>query len=161
MALLGTMFTLTTYGTWLRGDRRGWVDDGKILPADPELEAADRVRMKHDMFRFALEDLSAVGTFIGLSLQSRLQQRVLALTVQTWHVHFVVASSPHLPPVVVKCAKEAVRYGLKPKQPIWTDEYDKRYCFEDGVLQARIAYVERHNTAMGLSPRPWPFIEDA
>jgi hypothetical protein len=46
---LATMLTMTTYGTWLRGDNRGWVDDGKILPAAPFLEDADRVRMKHSM----------------------------------------------------------------------------------------------------------------
>ena len=39
---LATMLTMTTYSTWLRGDRRGWVDDGQIFPADPELESADR-----------------------------------------------------------------------------------------------------------------------
>ncbi len=36
------MFTMTTYGTWLRGDRRGWVDDGIVFPADPDLNVADR-----------------------------------------------------------------------------------------------------------------------
>ncbi len=93
MALLGTMFTMTTYGTWLRGDRRGWVDDGRILP-----------------------------------------------------------------PEVVKCAKEAVRYGLRAGRPIWTADYDKRCCFSASALRGRIGYVERHNTAAGLAPRPWEFI---
>jgi hypothetical protein len=49
---LATLITMTTYGTWLRGDRRGWVDDGKILPPDPILEAADRRRMKHPVYIF-------------------------------------------------------------------------------------------------------------
>jgi hypothetical protein len=40
------LITLTTYGTWLRGDVRGWVDDGVVFPADPVLEGADRDRMK-------------------------------------------------------------------------------------------------------------------
>jgi len=44
---LGTMFTITTYGTWLRGDYRGWIDDGKLMPPDPVLQAADGERMKH------------------------------------------------------------------------------------------------------------------
>lgn len=160
MPLLGTMFTLTTYGTWLRGDRRSWVDEGIIRPPAPTLEAADRARMKHEPFRFAEDDLPRIGTFLGESLRSRLQQRVLALTVQTWHVHFVVAVSPHRPPAVVKCAKEAVRYGLRQRRPLWTVNYDKRFCFDERSLVARIRYVENHNTAGGLPPRPWPFIEE-
>jgi len=35
--LLATMVTTTTYGTWLPGDVRGYVDDGVILPGDPTL----------------------------------------------------------------------------------------------------------------------------
>ena len=50
---LAIMLTMTTYGTWLRGDRRGWVDEGRILPPDPELESADRARLKHEPFLFA------------------------------------------------------------------------------------------------------------
>ncbi len=40
---LAILFTLTTYGTWLRGDARGWVDRGVVYPADPPLE---RVRSR-------------------------------------------------------------------------------------------------------------------
>jgi hypothetical protein len=47
MPTLAIMFTLSTYGTWLRGDARGWVDDGIIFPSDPQLEDADRGRMKY------------------------------------------------------------------------------------------------------------------
>ncbi len=49
---LATTLTMTTYGTWLRGDMRGCVDEGRVLPPDPELEAADRQRMKHSAFLF-------------------------------------------------------------------------------------------------------------
>jgi len=35
MPTLAIMVTSTTYGTWLRGDKRGWVDDGRILPSLP------------------------------------------------------------------------------------------------------------------------------
>ncbi len=159
MGLLGTMYTTTTYGTWLRGDWRGWVEDGKILPFDPKLQAADRQRMKHSPFRFEADQLHAIGAMIGASLQTRLRQRILALTVQNWHVHLVVAASAYGTAEVMKCAKEAVRYGLRPGRPIWTDGYDKRYCFDEPALFGRIHYVERHNTASGLSARPWDFIE--
>ena len=49
MPTLGTLLTFTTYGTWLRGDARGWID-GVLMPPDPVLESADRGRMVHPPF---------------------------------------------------------------------------------------------------------------
>ncbi len=66
--ICGIMVTMTTYGTWLRGDQRGWVDEGRILPAVPELESADRARMKHPVFVFHADDWFEIGTAIGESL---------------------------------------------------------------------------------------------
>lgn len=154
----GVMVTMTTYGTWLRGDQRGWVDEGRILPAMPELESDDRRRMKHPMFSFPLHDWFEIGAAIGESLTTRTQQRILALTVQTWHMHFVVADSECPIADVVKCAKDAVRYHLRPGRPIWSDGYDKRFCFGEESLMSRIQYVERHNIERGRPAKPWPFI---
>jgi hypothetical protein len=156
--ILGTMVTMTTYGTWLRGDQRGWVDDGVILPASPVLEANDLERLAHPPFFFDVARLFEVGDFIGRSLVDRAQQRVYALAVQTWHVHFLVGPTSMAIADVVKCAKDAARYGLRPGRPIWTEGYDKRFCTEESSLQHRIAYVERHNTELGFPPRPWTFL---
>jgi hypothetical protein len=71
MPTLATMITSTTYGTWLRGDRRGWVDDGRILPALPWLEANDRTRMKHEPYLFDEHRLLDIGKMIGNSLVER------------------------------------------------------------------------------------------
>jgi hypothetical protein len=153
---LATMLTMTTYGTWLRGDKRGWVDDGKILPPDPELESADRSRMKHSPYLFPRDRLLDIGTFIGESLTMRLELPIHALHVGTWHAHIVIGPTQHHIAEVAKCAKDAVRYGLRPGRPIWTDGYDKRFCFDPRVTVARIRYVERHNEAMGLPAAPYP-----
>lgn len=155
---LGIMLTMTTYGSWLRGDRRGWIDDGRLMPPLPELEAADRRRMLHSPFLFPRERLHDVGGFIGRSLAMRLATPIFALHVGTWHVHLVVGVQPSDVPATAKCVKDAVRYGLQPGRPIWTDGCDKRYCFDETALRTRIRYVERHNEAMGWGPRPWEFI---
>jgi len=60
---------------------------------------------------------------------------------------------------MVECAERAVREGLPLKRPIWGDGYDKRLCFDQQTARRWIAYVERHNTAVDLPPKPWPFIE--
>ena len=156
--ILGTMLTMTTYGTWLRGDERGWVDDGKTFPANPLLESIDHARLKHDPYLFDLTRRQEIGEALGYALFDRLKQRLLALAVQSWHIHFVVAESAVKCEDVAKCAKEAVRYHIKPKRPIWTDKYDKRFCFNEAALQTRIAYVEQHNIENGLPARPWDFL---
>ncbi|MCC6579454.1 MAG: hypothetical protein IT440_03375 [Phycisphaeraceae bacterium] len=159
-ATLALLFTATAYGQWLRGDRRGWVDDGRILPPNPLLEAADAAKMAHEPFLFPQHRLYDVGQAVAVSLTSRLNVTLLALAVQTWHLHVVIGATPHDVAVVVKCFKDAARYALRPGRPIWTDGYDKRFCFDVMSVRTRVRYVERHNEQMGLSPRPYPFITD-
>ena len=153
---LGVMLTCTTYGMWLRGDRRGWVEDGRILPADPALEDADRGRLKHSPWCFDEPQCDTAGACICESLRERLGVPVWALTVELWHVHAVVDLGVVDLPVVVKCLKDAVRYGLKPGRPIWATGYDKRWCFDAPTLRRRIDYVGRHNTRHGYPEHRWP-----
>ena len=40
--IVGYMLTWTTYGTWLQGDARGYVKNGKILSENKGLEKANR-----------------------------------------------------------------------------------------------------------------------
>jgi len=37
--IIGYMVTFTTYGTWLQGDKRGYVKDGKVLCKNDVLRA--------------------------------------------------------------------------------------------------------------------------
>jgi len=100
-----------------------------------------------------------VGSLIGESVRQRLGLRIFAMSVQSWHVHIVIATTDHPVPKVIKCAKDAVRWGLRPGRPIWADKYDKRFCLDEASAHARIEYVQRHNTAIGLPAKPWSFIE--
>lgn len=157
---LATMVTMTTYGTWLRGDRRGWVSDAETLPPEPLLEDADRRRLKHEPFLFDASQLLDVGQMIGDSLIERKDATILALTVGTWHCHYIVGATQHSVADIVKCTKEAVRYGLRAGRPIWTADYDKRFCFDTDSILARVRYVERHNEREGWPAPPWQFITD-
>lgn len=143
------MLTMTTYGTWLRGDRRGWIDRGIVMLPDPEIEQADRGRMRHPPFLFHRNQMLNIGEMMGRALVERLAQVVLAVAVQRWHVHFVVDGARQPVGAIVKCAKDSVRYGLKPGRPVWGTGYDKRFCFDDASTRARVRYVERHNERMG------------
>ncbi|MBA4015874.1 MAG: hypothetical protein C0483_01665 [Pirellula sp.] len=152
------MVTMTTYGTWLRGDRRGWIDDGKLMPADPELEAADRRRMKFAPYYLPRERLLELGDALGRGLLQELRLPIYALTMRSCHVHVVVAAVRVPIAEVAKCAKDKVRYALGAERPIWGGDYDKRFCFDLPSLRNRIRYVERHNEEDGLPARPWEFV---
>jgi hypothetical protein len=128
------------------------------MPPDPNLEAGDRDRMAHPTFLFAADSLLAIGDAIGMSLRERQGHTLLALTVQTWHIHFVIGATPVGVDRVVKCAKDAARYHLRLGRPIWTTGYDKRFCFDIASLRARVRYVERHNERLGWPLRPWPWL---
>ena len=155
---LGTMLTMTTYGTWLRGDMRGWIDAGRLMPGDPVLERCDRQHMKHPMYLFDRRQLLEIGEVIGQSLLARKPVRIYAMAVQTWHVHVVVNDTPATLSEIVKCVKDAARWHLRADRPIWGAGHDKRFCFDENSLRARIEYVERHNVEMGWTRRPWDFI---
>ncbi len=45
---LGYMITWTTYGTWLQGDKRGYVKDGGIYPANPLLAKVNEQSLVKD-----------------------------------------------------------------------------------------------------------------
>jgi hypothetical protein len=97
---------------------------------------------------------------LAIRYAKRLRLRVGAITVQSWHVHFIVAATACDVATIAKCAKDAVRWGLRINRPIWSDGYDKRFCFDERSVQARVAYVERHNLERGWLARLWDFIED-
>jgi hypothetical protein len=156
--VIAVMLTLTTYGTWLRGDARGWVDEGMVFPTDPVLEATDRARLKHPVFLFAPEVRQRVGQCMGESLMARCGLKIHAMTVQSWHTHIVTSAPAVAVSQIAKCSKDAVRWGLRVGRPIWGDGYDKRYCYDVRAALARMAYVDRHNLAAGLPARPWAFI---
>jgi len=155
---LGVMITCTTYGMWLRGDRRGWVDDGKILPANPDLHDQDRKRMAHPPWTINEAQCNAAGALICQSLHERMGVPVYALAVESWHLHAVVHPQTNGIGAIVKCIKDAARHGLQLGRPIWATGYDKRWCFDEKSLQSRIAYVERHNIRGGHPAKRWPGI---
>ena len=86
---LGILFTISTYGTWLRGNVRGWIGDGKLMPPDPTLELQDLARLRYPPYRFPKHERLGVGEAIGRSLIERMDAVIWAICIQSWHVHFL------------------------------------------------------------------------
>ncbi|MBN1795444.1 MAG: transposase [Sedimentisphaerales bacterium] len=144
--VIAYMLTWATYGTWLQGDRRGWVKKGAIYDVNPALENVNRQQMKFRAVMLTKEQrICAVRAIndeaIGLG------QKIYALVVCDNHIH-LVAQNINLPiGRVVSHYKHAIRLALQKEGfngKLWTKGFDKRYCMNDNELAVKIAYIRGH-----------------
>jgi REP element-mobilizing transposase RayT len=145
--MLGYMITWITYGTWLQGDERGYVKDGLILPANEQLEDANRKLQVQDAVCLSETQQKVVREAILKQAAAR-GQKVLAISVQPTHVHIVLENIAEPIDKIVAYYKTAGRLALKAvgyTGKVWTRSYDKRFCFDEESLNRRIQYVENQN----------------
>jgi REP element-mobilizing transposase RayT len=144
--MIGFMATWTTYGTWLQGDKKGYVKDAIILEANPELEKSNKELLKREQVKIPKRLREAVKNAI-LKESEDIRQKVYAITVCNNHIHIVVES------IGKRCGysvgrfkkaatKELRKYGFNDK--VWTKGFDKRYCYDEQEIEKKIKYVQRH-----------------
>ncbi len=144
--MVGYMVTWTTYGTWLQGDKRGYVQDGKILQADTKLETANKKLQKFEIVRLTSEQRKVVEDAI-LKEAERIGQKILALAVYSNHIHLVAGSGKESIENTVSRYKNVATSALKKTRltkRIWTRGFDKRFCFNGEQIEQKIEYVRRH-----------------
>ena len=141
------MVTWTTYGTWLQGEKRGFVKDGKILGRNKGLEEANKRRRRGGGVKLKKADRE-VARRAMLAEAERIGEKILALSVWSNHVHAVIGEGGKPIGKVVSRLKSASYYALRERGingRLWTRGYDKRFCFDEASLEERIRYVERHD----------------
>ena len=141
------MLTWTTYGTWLQGHEKGWVKDGEVFEKREGLRRDNERRLVCGPVRFGGKEKRIIAEAIkkeaeeaGLVLKT--------LAVCSNHVHVVYEYSVCEIGEVVKKFKHAGRRALKRHGVtgnVWTDGYDKRFCFDEKALKNRIEYVNNHD----------------
>jgi REP element-mobilizing transposase RayT len=146
--MIGFMATWTTYGTWLQGDKRGYVKNGITLGVNAQLEKTNKQLLKHDKIVIP-KNLHKIVESSILKEAEQIGQRVYAITICSNHVHIVVESTNERCGYSIgrfkKAATKALReYGFVNK--VWTKGYDKRYCYSKDELEARIKYVQHHKS---------------
>jgi len=144
---LGYMITWTTYGTWLQGDERGYVKDGKIYPGNESLKQTNKQLQLQNKIRLSKVQQQAVRDTIIEEAQSQ-GQRIYALAVNATHVHVVAGYISQPMGKIVAYYKKAARLELKAighDGKLWTKGYDKRFCFDRETLQRKMKYVQRQN----------------
>ena len=144
--VFGYMVTWTTYGSWLQGDRRGYVHKGEVLGANEGLERANKRMRRGDAVRLKKAERDAIRRAI-LAEAERIGEQIVALSVESNHVHVVVAAGGKPISRVVGRLKCAAYYETQKDgvgRRLWTQGYDKRLCFDEEILRRRAAYVNNH-----------------
>lgn len=140
--ILATMITSTTYGTWLPGDLRGYVENATILPGDHDKLSLARARMNDEPVY--LTDAEQITAFNALRTgAAQFGYELLAGSIESWHMHWLVRHGNDDVEVMVGRLKNAVRKAVN-RGRIWTAGYDARYCFNETEIAHRTAYIQRH-----------------
>ena len=157
-APLGYFLTWTTYGTWLPGDQRGWVDKhdaGTGVPyhePDPIREAAARARMSEEPVILDMSARRAVEAAVRETCSFR-SWTVRGLSVRSNHVHVVVSAGDVPPGKVMKVLKSHATRALNLLYPSlgrkhwWTEDGSRQYLNDEDSLFAAIRYAESQDTS--------------
>jgi len=144
--MIGFMATWTTYGTWLQGDKRGYVKNGAVLEANVELEKYNKILLRQNIVKIPKHLRTTVKNSI-LQEAEEIGQKVYAITVCSNHVHIVVESIGKRCGYSVGRFKRAATKALKEygfSNIVWTKGFDKRYCYHQHELDTKIKYVQKH-----------------
>ncbi|MCH7988051.1 MAG: transposase [Planctomycetes bacterium] len=100
-APLAYLITWTTYGTWLPGDERGWVESGKMGIRGPDASRKQHAveRMKSEPVSLCPDERQLVEETIRKHCEIR-KWALHALNVRTNHVHLVI-TAPVIPEKVM------------------------------------------------------------
>ena len=142
--MTGYMVTWTTYGTWLQGDKRGFVQDGKTLKGNPKLQRANEELQKYNPIVLTKEERQTVLRAITAESQ-KIKHTIEAIAVRSNHVHIAARPCKETIELIVSRYKNISRIALNRKERIWTRGFDKQFCFTEQDFRQRIEYVERHN----------------
>jgi len=153
------LVTSTTYGNWLPGDARSYVDKHNEYgtPYDtpsPMLERFARARMKEQAVFFNAEQAEIILERWQNTVGDLGGQLVVVAIMRT-HFHFVAIfpagiKKEKLLQFFKGRASRALnqQYG---KRTWWTDSGSVRFSFDEAAFRARIAYVKRHETENPLA----------
>ncbi|MBN4052635.1 transposase [bacterium AH-315-K20] len=158
MPPLAYLLTWTTYGSWLRGDRRGSViNDNRwgapYAPPDPTLVQQDTARLAQPPLVLGSAARAAVETAIRGVCRHR-EWTLHALNARSNHVHAVVTGA-HTPEKMMVDLKAWSTRRLRDagmvdgQRRVWTRHGSTRYLFDAASVERAVDYVVRMQDLMG------------
>jgi REP element-mobilizing transposase RayT len=145
--MIGYMLTWTTYGSWLQGDERGWVKNGRVLQPDIKLYLTNKRKLKSTPVKLKESQRRLVKETI-VAESKKINHKIYALAICSDHVHIVAEPCSESISRIVQRYKRVSTYTLQKNGfngKVWTKGYDKRYCFNAKDLKIRIDYVSRQD----------------
>ena len=143
---VGFFLTWVTYGTWLPGDSRGWVEyqHGWQLPA-PVLEVEVSARMTEDACRLNVLQRDSVERQIRETCRYR-GWHLHVVNCRSNHVHVVVFAANTYPKKIridlkawaTRCLKE--QFDAK-RENWWAERGSIRYLYDGESLESAVYYV--------------------
>jgi len=146
---LAYLLTWTTYGTWLPGDDRGWVETGQgIQPPDAARREFAQQLMTENLCKLTAAQREIVEQTIVDHCRIRGWQ-LHAINCRSNHVHVVVSSncSPKEGILQFKayCTRRLKEHQRMQVQTVrkkwWTEGGSKRYLDSQRSLEAAVHYV--------------------
>jgi REP element-mobilizing transposase RayT len=137
------MVTTTSYGTWLPGDLRGYVEDGIILPGDSVRlrQSVRRMTNRAPIFFTAAQQKQLFESLRDAA--EEFQYELTDLSVESWHVHWIVRHDFDPVPKMVGRLKTRMRQALGIGR-IWTEGYYDTALFDRAAIESRRRYIRRH-----------------
>jgi len=145
--IIGYMVTWTTYGSWLQGDKRGYVKNGRVLAQNDKLKSANQRQQKYPTVKLNTEQKQIVEDTITEEAR-RINHKIFAIAVCSNHVHIVAGVSEESIEQAVHRYKYSATLALRKfgsQGKIWSKGFDKRFCFTGRELENKVRYVQSHN----------------
>jgi REP element-mobilizing transposase RayT len=155
--IIGYMATWNTYGSWLPGDERGYVNNqGQTVNGNEGILQISTERQKYPTVKLNKQERKTAEQII-LAEAEKIGHEIIALAVCTNHVHLL--AKPHQQPIDkiigrYKSITTRAFWGYGRKGEIWARGFDKQYCYTVNELTAKINYVQKHNAPQsGVFPQ--------
>ncbi len=139
---LATMVTTTSYGTWLPGDMRGYVEGGEILPASPSLLSYAKQQLAKSPVYFTPAEQDIVYEAL-VNASGEFGCLLTDVSLESWHVHWICSHGADPVPKMVGRLKTRMRQALD-RGRVWTEGYCRRCLRSPPEIGTARAYIARH-----------------
>ena len=161
---LAYFVTVTTYGSWLPGDQRGWTDHHRARPGEPRalpsaaLDRRGRADMSHDTLLLD-PDMRLVIKDAIRDTCAEAGWALLALAVRSNHFHALVANGATAGQTLSRLKGVSTRTlhrngFVEAEQPVWSKQDSTRYLWKARSV-VRVKYYIKEMQDDVSTMMPW------
>jgi REP element-mobilizing transposase RayT len=154
--IVGYFLTWTTYGTWLPGDSRGWVDKnrthGEVIDAPDPIREEGADAIMHDDAVILEPRRRTIARKAMMETAAHRGWTIHELAVRSNHAHVVVTAGDVSAGRAMGILKSFASRELNktvdvPRRTWWTRRGSKRRLYTQEALHRAIRYVRHQDTS--------------